>query len=512
MRDGVILRVNLYRPAGRGPFPVILCAHPYGKDALPKRRGRRWAFSAQYRIMRQPSEVAFSDQTGWEAPDPAWWTARGYAVVNADLRGAGVSDGVGSTMSDDEGEDVYSLIEWAGTQSWSTGSVGMLGVSYLAISQYKAAALRPPHLRAICPWEGLTDAYRDLFSPGGISERGFSSIWLAGLKRKTRNAVDLRAERNARPLRDEWWRSLAPRLSEIQVPMLVCTSFSDGNLHTVGSFRAFEQAGSSDRFAYTHRAGKWQTFYSNDAKAVQLAFFDRYLRDLDVPPPPRVRLEVRASRDEIVEVRSEHEWPLARTHWRSLYLGDGGTLSDTPSDRAGEISFATRKDAAAFTFIVPRDIELTGPMNLLLWVSVVGADDASLFVGAEKWDHNTWVPFEGSYGYGRDRIALGWQKLSLRELDPASSKPHRPEHLFTTPQLLRPGEIVPCQIPLGPSSTLLRTGESLRLLVAGRTIAPRNPLTGHFPAHYAPSARCRVTLHWSPAMPAALEVPEIPPG
>lgn len=510
MRDGILLRANVYRPQGTGPFPVIVCAHPYGKDALPKRRGRRWAVSPQYRIMRQPSVVAFSDETGWEAPDPAWWTAQGYAVVNADLRGAGVSDGVSSPMSDQEGEDVHDLIEWAGTQPWSTGAVGMLGVSYLAMSQYKAAALHPPHLRAICPWEGFTDAYRDLFTPGGIRENGFSSIWQAALKRTTRSAVDLGAERTVHSLRDDWWRSLAPQLRKIEVPMLVCTSFSDGNLHTVGSFRAFDQVGSPDRFACTHRAGKWHTFYSDEAKAVQLAFFDRYLRGHEVPPPPRVRLEVRASRDEVVEVRAEQEWPLARTSWRRLYLGDRGTLTDAQPGQAGQVTFAARKAAASFTFVTPRDLELTGPMNLLLWASVDGADDASLFVGVEKWNHDSWIPFEGSYGYGRDRIALGWQKVSLRELDPANSAPHRPEREFTTAQPVQPGEIVPLQIPLGPSSTLFRAGESLRLLVAGRTLAPRNPLTGHFPAHYVPSPRCKVTLHWSRAMPSALEVPEIP--
>jgi hypothetical protein len=75
--------------------PVLLCAHPYGKDLLPRRIGRRSRFLFQYSIMRQPTPVSFSTLTGWEAPDPNWWVVQGYAVVNCDLRGAGTSDGVG---------------------------------------------------------------------------------------------------------------------------------------------------------------------------------------------------------------------------------------------------------------------------------------------------------------------------------------------------------------------------------------------------------------------------------
>ncbi len=83
-------------------------------------------------------------------------------MVNADLRAAGRSEGQASLLSDQEGQDVHDLVEWAGAQPWSTGRVGLLGVSYLAISQYKAAARRPSHLRAICPCEGFTDTYQDL--------------------------------------------------------------------------------------------------------------------------------------------------------------------------------------------------------------------------------------------------------------------------------------------------------------------------------------------------------------
>lgn len=143
MRDGVVLRLNLFRPAGNGPFPVILSAHPYGKDRVPKKKGSRWSLNKQFRIMNQPEPLRISDQTSWEAPDPVWWVQQGYAVVNLDTRGGGHSDGRGDLLSDQEADDISEVISWAADQPWSNGRVGMLGVSYLALSQYKVAALNP---------------------------------------------------------------------------------------------------------------------------------------------------------------------------------------------------------------------------------------------------------------------------------------------------------------------------------------------------------------------------------
>lgn len=74
--------------------------------------------------------------------------------------------------------------------------------------------------------------------------------------------------------------------------MLICASFSDSNLHTRGSFRAVEKVSSQDKFAYTHRGGKWATFYDDSARQAQLSFFDRYLKGRDIAKPPPVRLEV----------------------------------------------------------------------------------------------------------------------------------------------------------------------------------------------------------------------------
>ncbi|MCW2653415.1 MAG: hypothetical protein JWR32_4391 [Mycobacterium sp.] len=509
-RDGTVLRVNVYRPRGNVAHPVVMCAHPYGKDRLPRRRGHRWSYSPQYRLLRQPHRVSFSSLTTWEAPDPAWWTAQGFVVVNADLRGAGHSDGTGKLLSQQESEDVYDIVQWAADQPWSDGRVLMLGVSYLAISQYGVAALHPPALRAICPWEGFTDVYRDAAFPGGIREGGFIRVWAHGLRRSTRQSYDIAAMQDAHPARDEFWRSLVPDLAAIEVPMLVCGSFSDHNLHSRGSVRAFTRTGSSHARMYTHRDGKWSEFYSARARAAQLAFFRAVLDGAADTARRSVRLEVREDRDTVAAVRDESEWPLARTDWWRLYLSGPGTLSSEAPQHTGSISFRTHSRAAAFTWTVPADLELTGPMAARLWLEVHGSNDVNLFVGVEKWRDGRFVAFEGSYGYGRDRVTTGWQRASTRALDPDLSEPWEPVPACTDRQPLRPGEIVAVDVALSPSATIFRAGEQLRLVVAGRWLAPRNPLTGQFPAAYPRPPRGRVTLHWGPGREAYALVPAVP--
>lgn len=509
-RDGTILRVNVFRPPGEIRRSVLLSAHPYGKDNLPTFRRGRWTFSPQYHLLRQPSPVRFSALTSWEAPDPAWWVAQGFAVVNADLRGCGSSEGIGRLLSQQEAEDTYDLIQWASGQPWSDSRVVMSGVSYLAISQYGAAALQPPALKAIVPWEGFTDVYRDLAFPGGVREKGFLALWSRMTQRSSRQSYNFIAEGNKHPLRDDFWQSLVPDLSSITVPMLVCGSFSDQNLHTRGSFRAFQQTGSKIAQLYTHRGGKWATYYSAEARARQLSFIRTALDSTGNQIPSRtVRLEVREDRDRIAAVREESQWPLARTDWRSLYLCGPGILSDHSPTQPDSIEFKTHSRAATFTCNFTQDTELTGPMSARLWVSA-DRPDANLFVSVEKWRNGKFVPFEGSYGYGRDSVTHGWLRIALRNLDSELSQPYDPVPSGTQLQPLSKGEIVSVDIALLPSATLFRAGEQLRFVVAGRWPTPRNPVTGGFPAAYPKSPRARVTLHWGPEYDAHLKVPVIP--
>jgi predicted acyl esterase len=294
VRDGTKLRVNVFRPMTEGLYPVILSAHPYGKDRIPARTRSGRGVNFQYRLFPQPDPIVISEWTSWEAPDPAQWVPRGYVVINADLRGGGTSDGRADLLSDQEALDYYDLIAWAGTQAWSNGRVGLDGVSYLAISQYKVAGLHPPHLAAICPWEGFSDLYRDFARPGGAREDGFTIIWSKGTARAARVAVDLRQEIIARPERDEWYLARTPEIERIAVPALICGSFSDHSLHTRGAFEVFRRSGSPQKWLYTHRGGKWSTYYGAEATRTRFRFFDYFLKGEENgwAEEPRVRLAI----------------------------------------------------------------------------------------------------------------------------------------------------------------------------------------------------------------------------
>ena len=345
LRDGVRLRANVYRPDAEGRFPVIMSAHPYDKDAIGARAGNGRAVNFQYRLFPQPRPISISAWTSWEAPDPAFWVSRGYAVINVDLRGGGTAEGVSDLFSDQEAADYAEIIEWGGTQSWSNGKVGLLGVSYLAISQYKVAALRPPHLAAICPWEGFSDLYRDFARPGGVLENGFSIVWSAGTRKAARVAGNLRQELVARPERDAWYAQRTPRVEDIEVPLLVCASFSDHSLHSRGSFEAFRRAGSQHKWLYTHRDGKWSHFYGEHARSTQAAFFDHYLKGVDNGWQQRlpVRLAIHDRGPQPARVTEEADWPPADLTWRKLHLDPTTrTLTETALTAHGRAGFRTR--------------------------------------------------------------------------------------------------------------------------------------------------------------------------
>src|SRR3984957_8566778 len=385
VRDGTRLRVNVFRPDREGRFPVIMCAHPYGKDVLPRRSPFGYLPLARYRFIRQPDPITFSAYTSWEAPDPSYWVPRGYAIVNVDLRGFGTSEGVATLLSDQEAADYAEIIEWAAVQPWSTGKVGLNGVSYLAISQWKVAALRPRALAAICPWEGWTDVYRDVAYPGGIREDGFVPFWANMTERAGRTSESLRAQQLAHPEWDDFWAARTPSVERIGVPALVCASFSDQGLHTRGSFEAFRRIGSEHRFLHTHRGGKWSTYYSPEALALQARFFDCFLKGEDngMRDAAPIRLEIRARGDEVHAVREERAWPPPGVRWTALYLAPGELRASPLAVRAtSELDLPD--GGSIFTFRVSEEMDVVGPMRLRLYVELERAPDAHLFVGVSK--------------------------------------------------------------------------------------------------------------------------------
>jgi predicted acyl esterase len=518
LRDRAKLRVNVFRPERDGRFPVMMSAHPYGKDVLPKHSPFGYLPLARYRFIRQPDPITFSAYTSWEAPDPSYWVPKGYAVVNVDLRGFGASDGIGTLFSDEEAADYAEAIEWAAVQPWSNGRVGLNGVSYLAISQWKVAALRPKPLVAICPWEGWTDFYRDVAYPGGIREEGFVRFWANMTERAGRVTESLRARQLAHAEWDDFWAARTPALERIEVPALICGSFSDQGLHTRGSFEGFRRIRSTHRFLYTHRGGKWSTYYSPEALALQRRFFDCFLKGEDngMRDAAPVRLAIQDRRDKVHAVRDERTWPLPSLRWCSLHLAPG-ELRAAPLDARATTQFVVPDGGASFTFRVPGDMALAGPMKLRLYVELVDAEDAHLFIGVSKLGRSAdgamladrALRFEGPFGFGCDVVARGWLRMAHRRVDESRSEPYRPFHPSDRDEPLQPHEVAPVDIEILPSATHFARGDALRLDIQGRWFWTRNMFFGMFPCDYAPSPNGQVIMHFGGVCDSHLLVPQM---
>ncbi|MEO0989868.1 MAG: CocE/NonD family hydrolase, partial [Pseudomonadota bacterium] len=403
------------------------------------------------------------------------------------LTGYSNSVGQAEIMSYQQGEDYYAAIKWVAAQDWCDGNVGLSGVSYLAISQYHAAVAASADgdaspLKCISPWEGVSDLYRDLACRGGVEDSTFLNFWWhTEVKEPLNNTAEELAAREGalppdllkiHPLYNDYWAGKAVDFSKVTTPMLVCASFSDHELHTPGSMRAFEESAGARKWLYTHRTGKWVSFYSDEVKALLKDFMDHHLKGVsnrfDALAP--VRLEVRSSRDKVHNVRYESNWPLAGTEFRKLFLS-GDQLALEQSETEAEVSY-DMSGSAAFDFTFSEDTELSGPMALRLWVEVRAdggtvPDDMILCCFLDKRDRQGRpVQFNGSVGIEDDMVTRGYIRVSRRALDLERSTDWCPVARGDTVEKLAPGDIVSVDIALCPSSTFFAAGEGLRLIVS----------------------------------------------
>ena len=178
-KDGTILRSDIFRPDDGIPAPCILNLGPYGKGVPWHDSSSGYRQQLEALIRDHPDFLPASSRSHltWETVDPETWVPWGYVCIRVDSRGSGRSPGFLDIFSPREVSDYYDAIEWAGQKVWSTGKVGLSGISYYAINQWLVAALQPPHLAALIPWEGAADFYRDWARHGGIMSNCFADKW-----------------------------------------------------------------------------------------------------------------------------------------------------------------------------------------------------------------------------------------------------------------------------------------------------------------------------------------------
>ncbi|NEW37713.1 CocE/NonD family hydrolase [Nocardia cyriacigeorgica] len=502
MADGVSLRADVYLPVDHDPVPVIMTMGPYGK-------GRRfqdepYAYRWNQLIEEHPEILEHSpcDYMTYETVDPQLWTAAGYAVVRVDSRGSGASPGHLEILSDQETRDYYEAIEWAGVQPWSTGKVGLCGISYYAINQWRVAALQPPHLAAICPWEGALDNYRDMTRHGGILSNVFYELWypLQVLSNQhglgdngplnpwtgapatgtpTLTETQLAANRTdplphlrEHALDDSWHRARTPDPANIQAPILSAANWFGQGLHNRGNFEGFTRAGSTDKWLEVHPGRHEEWFYLPESVALQQMFFDHYLKGHDngFTAEPRVRMSL-VDPDGGLHRRTARQWPPEATAWSQLHLNADHCLSRTPADTTTEATVDI--DSAGVTFTtepLESTIDLIGPLAARLHVSTTAADaDLFLTLRAFRPDGSE-VTVIGSTA-SLQPLSNGWLRLSHRELDPQRSLPWRPWHPHQHRLPVEPGRIYEIDVEIWPTGIRLPVGHRLGLTVAGGDLA-----------------------------------------
>src|SRR5215831_20047812 len=398
MDDGVVLRADVFRPAEAGKYPVILSYGPYAKG-LSFQEGYKgnWA-----RLIKAAPEVlrgSSNKYQNWELVDPEKWVPDGYVCVRVDSRGAGRSPGYLDVWSPRETQDLYQCIEWAGTQPWSNGKVGINGISYYAMNQWQVAALKPLHLAALCIWEGASDYYREVCRHGGIL-CDFLSSWHPrqvasvqhgvgdrGAKSKVTGepvagpetlpkeklatlCADTPGEAKRHRFRDDYYAKRTAEFENIKAPLLSAANWGGVGLHTRGNFEGWLAAGSKQKWLEVHGDTHFTHFYSSYGEALQKRFFAHFLKDEDTwSKQPRVALNIRHPGEKFV-LRAENEWPLARTQWIKYYLQpDGLGLATAAPNTVATLRYETTGDG--LTFRLPasdKPLEVTGPVAAKLWV------------------------------------------------------------------------------------------------------------------------------------------------
>jgi len=347
MRDGVALAADLYLPDGPGPFPVIVERTPYNKNNCDWRQA-------------------------------SYFAERGYAVLIQDVRGRHRSPGDFYWFRDEgwgRRQDGYDTIEWAGTQPWSTGKVGTMGLSYSCFNQNLTAVTQPPHLTAMFCADSASNWFKDLTYPGGAFHtiqanwhltqneaakplldnlpgltgyRGSVAGWKRWNVRRIERRLDFWQSWQSPALTDimshttydDYWRQFAPdeHIEKFNVPVYYMSGWYDRYPHSVTTmFNGIRERGGSKLARESGKLiiGPWlhggslvmdrvigDLDFGPEAAigyaALRVRWFDYHLRGIDngIMKEPPVRLFVMG----INRWREEHEFPIARAIQTKFYL------------------------------------------------------------------------------------------------------------------------------------------------------------------------------------------------
>lgn len=559
LRDGSHVCADVFRPADDLPHPVVMNKGFYGKafehgcidsaaDAGAKEELEDRYFSGN------PDGLQYENH---ESVDSSVWVPEGYVCIRVDSRGVGNSPGEQAPFSKQQAEDYYDAIEWAGTQSWSNGNVGLWGMSYLAITQHTVASLQPPHLKAMIALGTDADLYNEAFYGGGLFGEGFWTWWRAAMA--GHNYCGERRE-------TDWWERvlttpyddpeaygaqgsvfMKPEIEKATAPVWIVGPQTGVVIHQAGSSETFVRSTGAAAKKFDLIDAWFPHSYQQSTVAEHMRFFDHWLNGADngVMDEAPVRVQVRTGNGGHV-LFEETEWPIARTDYRRWYLdatpsdwsGDGLRtdflrLSETQPGTDARASYDAHLDigqqvmapvgrvggtprwSTGVTFVsdpMPEDMVLAGYMKAGLWVSSSSAD-MDVFVSLRVIDeHDREIRYESLVPPVDPRnihpVGHGLLKVSHRTLDEARSTEHWPVHTHTEGDHapLAQDEVVAIEVGLNPSSALVRKGCRIRVDV--QPYSPAGLPARSYDESYHVGATN--TVHTGPDHPSYVQLPIVP--
>jgi len=506
MRDGVTLLADVHRPATPGRYPVLIAASPYPRQ-----------------IQDLGAPMGFI-----EAGASDFFVPRGYVHVIANLRGTGGSGGVFGFFDGQERRDMYDLVEWAAQQSWSDGKVGMIGISYFAMTQLEAAVEQPPHLKAIFPVAVSSDLYEAAIHHGllnssfvtpflsmvGMTASHGNEVWRSKLVDAVRHVLHIpalhrkfatmngeaaiaglrlamklhhephpwddlwRAAAVEHQVRDAWWdeRNLEPLLHRVKVPAYLGCDWENVPLHLPSTFKTYAALTGSPhvRVAMLGEHGLSWPWESLHVEA--LAWFDHWLkqRDTGILEGPPIRYVLPGSGD----WHSAASWPIAGTVHRQLALRADGLLAEDEGAPGSRQSMtlgaglgqtqATASDpptSLAWTSApLTQDLDVVGDIELQLDAISTAADTA-------------WIVFlqDVDPAGGVGEVTAGYLRASLREVDEPASRIGAPALRCRTAAAIPIGEVVHYRIPLVANARRFKAGHRVRLYLISDDQDPSSP-------------------------------------
>lgn len=506
MRDGIHLLADIFRPVEPGKYPVLIAASPYPR---------------QIQDLGAPAGFI-------EAGASDFFVPRGYIHIIANLRGTSGSGGVFGFFDSQERRDMYDLVEWAAAQTWSDGNIGMIGISYFAMTQMEAAVERPPHLRAIMPIAGTFDLYDSAYHHGlvsssfvtpflsmiGMTSSHTNKLWRSKLLSALRSVLRTPALHKKfatingeaamtglkillklhhdphpwddlwrsivveHPLRDAWWddRNIFPLLDKIEIPVYVGCDWQNVPLHLPSTFPAFEGLKNSKHVQAVMLGDYGLTWPWESLHIEALAWFDHWLKGMDtgILEGPRFRYIIPGDEN----WHTSDSWPVQGTTNRSYMLGSDGTLG------TGEKENGSRSMMNLGGGVDRAKPSETDPPSILVWDSeplqsdldVVGAMELKLDATSTASD-TAWIVVLQEIdpdGIAID-ITSGYLRASLREIDESASRTGAPELPCRNFKAVPIGEKVQYRIPLVPNARRFKTGHRLRVSITSDDQNPQFP-------------------------------------